>query len=155
MLHSNQIKYISIWKKIIFLILLSASLSACELNLFQSDCTALDKSISDEESTLIDEHQKLLDKIKNMYFNLGFKEQLSMATISTLADPGEDLVELATQYQEAINAMDSLTPEECKKKKELSKKRVSLLKAKLELQRKTLDERTTALIEETSDIPSR
>lgn len=105
-----------------------------------------------QENALLTEHQKQLDELKNMYFNFGFKKQLSMAIIDTLADPSDDLVQLSTQYQNAVKAIDKLGPDECDKKLEFGEKRISLFRAKLELQRKVLDERTTAIIDETSDI---
>ncbi|MEJ2694153.1 MAG: hypothetical protein P8166_14205 [Candidatus Thiodiazotropha sp.] len=154
----NQIAYFPITNRtitLVLVILLVMPLHGCNLNSLQNDCATLDKSIADQEKELLDEFQIQMDEMKDMYFKFGFKTQFSMASIDALADPDKELVQLSNQYHETINALDALGPDECEKKIELSEKRVSLFKAKLDLKRKVLDERVNAIIEKTSDNPSR
>jgi hypothetical protein len=130
---------------------LTILLCGCNLNSLINDCETLDKSISTQESEALAEHDILLNKMENMYFYLGFKDQLGIAAAGVIVSPSDELVQISNQYHETVEAINALGQDKCEKKRELSEMRISLLNAKLELQRKLLDERTMTIIEKTSD----
>jgi hypothetical protein len=140
----------------LYVVILSASLLAgCSVDSLSNKCATLDKSVSERENEIQTEHQDLLDEMKNKYVYFGFKDKLGMAAAGMIADPDEKLIQLSKQYTETVEAMSVLGQDQCKKKLELSEKRVSLLSAKLELTRKILDERIMEVIEKTHESASR